>query len=61
MGLNDRNYMHDTIEEREARYRHKKVVDKRNNKLWKLYAKRNKNIIDKVIIKVIEHKNMNDK
>lgn len=58
MGLLQRDYMSESADFRAKRYEKQKLKNKRNKKLWKLYAKKNKTIIDKIQIKIIESKNI---
>ncbi len=58
MGLLQRDYMSESTDFRTKRYEKQKLKDKRNKKLWELYAKKNKTVIDKIQIKIIESKNI---
>ena len=58
MGLLQRDYMIESTDFRTKRYEQQKLKDKRNKKLWELYAKKNKTVIDKIQIKIIESKNI---
>lgn len=57
MGLIDRDYMGETVEQRSAKHQEKKDRAKRTARLWELYAKKNKTIFDKIEIAIIERKN----
>ena len=62
--LNERDYMNRTAEERSLEAKHRAAAGKASKDsrmqadLWRLYGKEHKSIIDRLKIKLIEHKNM---
>ena len=60
MSLMDRDYMHETEEERIRNNRKPLITnekERRISELWKLYGKEKKSIFDKIKIKILENKN----
>lgn len=57
MGLMDRDYMGESVEQRAAKHQENKDRAKRTARLWELYAKKHKTIFDKIEIAIIERKN----